>query len=502
MQSAAASIAALSLIASACGSGGSVTKVASQDAETASSSPVTIATDLAIASLDPTNSTDTEELQTVFDPLVGVNASAGVVPDLATSWTVNSTGTVWTFNIRHGVHFQNGSLLTPSDVTFTVNQIISNPKSIVQSYVANIKSVANLGAHQVVFTLKEPDAGFLADDVSFIYIVPEAAYKSMGATRFALHPVGTGPYEVTKMTSGISLTLKAFPNYWDGPAKIKNVTYEYIADETTRINGIQSGSVNAAVVSTEGAQALGATSGVVLRKSVSGKTAYLGLDVRTAPLESLDLRRAISDAIDRSALTDALLAHGGTPTDQMLAPPVLGYDAAIKTPSQDLTKAKALVKASGYSGQVIPFEYPVGSYVAQGSEVAQAVAADLSGIGIKTSLVALQFSTFLSDFFGKSLQGISLFAFATNTAASEYQLLDSAAPFDDARVDALFTQQAATTNASKRLKLLQAIDLEYNKQAYFVPLYAVINTYVTTKHLSIVPRVDGQLLPYEMGYVS
>ena len=129
-------------ILAACGS----SKSSTASSPASSSKVVTLASDLTLTTLDPSLSTDAEPLNMIYDPLVVANTAGKIVPDLASSWTISSNGSVWTFTLRSGVDFQNGTPVTPADVVSSFNRILADPKSPVTSFVSGIQSVTGIGS--------------------------------------------------------------------------------------------------------------------------------------------------------------------------------------------------------------------------------------------------------------------------------------------------------------------------------------------------------------------
>ncbi len=494
----------VSIVASVCMTGilaacGSSAKSSTASSPVSSSKVVTLASDLTLTTLDPSLSTDAEPLNMIYDPLVVANTAGKIVPDLASSWKISSNGSVWTFTLRSGVDFQNGSPVTPADVVSSIKRILADPKSPVTSFVSGIQSVTAVGSNQVQLTLKAPNVNLLGD-LMFVYIVPQSVYTKLGAQGFAAHPVGSGPYSVVSTVPGLSVTLKANPHYWAGAPKIQNVLYESISSETTRISGLESGSINVTTLTPVGTKSVKSSSAKVAFKSVSGDgVTYLAFNGGQAPTNNLDFRKAVTYAINRPQITSAILSGQAVPWGQMLAQPTYGYDPSIPATPYDLAKAKQYLSESGYSGQTVPLEYPVGSYVPQADQIVQVIGAELNAIGIKVKIVGLTFSGFLTDFFAKTLSGISLFKFTGLNGPGTYSLLNSTATFSDSTVSSLFTEQAAQTNVTKQLKELSAIDQRYNTMAYYAPLFTDLISYAFTSGVTGVPRADGFLDAYDMS---
>ena len=485
---------------SACGSSGTSSKSATSGAAPVSSAPVTIATTLQLSSLDGIAENLVPVNDTIYDTLVKIDGSGGTQADLATKWAANAAGTQWTFTLRNGVRFSNGTSLTAADVVYSYEQVKADAKSMNHSYLAQMASVSGSG-DQVVFNLTQPFASW-PRQTTLIPIVSEAAYKQEGPTAFASKPVGSGPYEVKSFVAGQSVVLAPNPDYWGTPPVLKNVTEEEVASETTRLTGLQSGSIDAAILSPAVAQTARSDSKLQVQTVPSDQVTYLGFNSTSTGTSSLAFRQAVSDAVNRQAIANALFAGDATPIGQLLAPSVFGYDPSIKPTSFDPTKAKALVAQSGYKGQTIPFTYLSGPSVPRAAQIAQAVQSYLKAVGINVALRSEPQATFITDWFSKQLTGMWLFSIQPSTldAALVFDLTAVAtAEFTDPVISQAYTSQASQTNVAQRKATLVSISNEINSKVWFAPLLNDDNVYVSNRSaLSVTPRADGDLLPQYM----
>ena len=368
---AATAVAALAL--TACGSSSSSTSSSPSSSSSGSTAAaggggvltnmVNIATEQPIATLDPTNSTAYELNAEVFDFLTQLSSDGKVVAGAATSWSGNADDSVWTYKLRSGMTFSDGTPVTAADVAFSYQTVINNPKSLIHSYVTDIKTVTAPDASTVVFTMLKPYVAWPAQTAT-IGIVSKAAYTSEGAAKFATDPVGSGPYTVVSFdAASAKIVLKANPKYWAGEPKAQNATIQQVTDATTRLNGLQSGQFDLALVG-GGQVATAKSAGLHTQSEISTKNIYIGFNTDAAGVSSPMLRQAISLAIDRQAIVKTLLSGLATPTGQMPTPSLNAYDPSIQAPTLDVAKAKSLVASSGYSGQTIELEYSTG-YVKQ-----------------------------------------------------------------------------------------------------------------------------------------
>ena len=505
MRPAVLALAVSGLVAACGGSGSSTATGGGQPRATASGTAITIAFSTPITSLDGTVSIDQEYNELIYDSLTKFSRAGKLAPDLATSWSSNHAATVWTFHLRPRVLFSTGTPLTTGDILFSYHTAAANPKSAQQTYVSQIAHASAPNARTVVFKLKAPNSVW-ANSVSFVPIVSEKAYKAEGATRFATAPVGSGPYAVTSYNQVDTIRLRANTHYWAGPPPIAEVVVKVVPTDTTRLAGLESGQFAAATldgtdVSTARRAGLGVVSGP------APTVAYLGYDVKAPGLESAQLRRAISYAIDRPAVVSKILDGAGGATDQILAPTVFGYDPSLQPPAYSVAKAKQLVSSSGYHGQPITLTYPNGGgFLPAIDEIAQTTGNFLEAAGIKVKLVAEDSNAFLSDWIAKKLPGIFLFSqnLPSLDGSGGFQYTGTVAnSFSSPEVTKLYNEQLSIRTPSERKNVLQKLSRVYVANAYYTPLFYPNTNYVYNKSKVNLPfEASGFLVPEDMAPAS
>ena len=177
-----------------------------------------------INSADPNFRTLTAEhnlYRQIYEPLYFVNHDTGEMePRLAENYTISEDGLVYTFEIKEGVKFHDGTEVKAEDVAFTVEQAAAS--TYIGTTVANFESAAAIGDYTVEIKLTAPYASFL-ENVVQLYILPKAYYESVGSEGFAEKPIGCGAYKMVDRVVGSSITLEAFEDYYRGVAPIKQV---------------------------------------------------------------------------------------------------------------------------------------------------------------------------------------------------------------------------------------------------------------------------------------
>ena len=282
-------------------------------------------------SFDKTNVFQNESIwlaEQIMEPLYTVTADGkGVKPWLATSYTKSADGKTYTFKLRQGVKFSNGSPMTSADVKFSIDDARAQAKG--WGYLDGaIKNITTPDAGTVVFHLKYNWAPFVADIALFANGIIPKNFAGQKRADFYKHPIGTGPFMWDKRVVGQSVTLKRNPNYWQkGKPYLDSVTWTFVTDENTRALQLQGGQIQVDEFPPfNSITKLQHTSGITMSLFPSTRTDYLVMNEQYAPLADVHVRRAISYAIDRKAIVKSVLFGHGTPANSFLPPQVPFYD--------------------------------------------------------------------------------------------------------------------------------------------------------------------------------
>jgi peptide/nickel transport system substrate-binding protein len=306
-----------------------------------------------LLSLDPTAIADNISIwvtEQIYDTLYTVNNDGkGVHPSLATGYTISPDKLTWTFTLRPGIKFSNGTPLTAADVAFSINRARKSTQGL--GYIDSaISDVTAPDSSTVVVKTKYPWAPLLADISMFANGVVPANFGGKSAAAFFQNPIGTGPFMFQTWKKGQSLTLVRNPNYWQaGKPYLDSVTYTNVSDDNTRALQLQGGQSQIDMYPPFSSIAsLQAKPGVVVTLFPSTRVDMLLLNEHVAPLKDVHVRRAISLALDRSAMVTALLFGHGQAANSYLPPTLLYYDPNLPAPGHDLAKAQQEMAASAY----------------------------------------------------------------------------------------------------------------------------------------------------------
>jgi peptide/nickel transport system substrate-binding protein len=453
-----------------------------------------------VLTLDPmldTSPISINVFRNVFDALTRIDADGAVVPLLAESWTASEDTKTWEFAIRGNAKFHDGAPVTVDDVVWSYQRLAGEQKSPVRTYINKVKTVEASGGNKVRFTLGEPFAAF-DRQVSLISIIPKRAFEEIGAAKFALAPVGSGPFRVVRWVKDDRVELAAFDGYWAGAPKIKTLIFRPVPSETTRAAALSSGELDVVPILPPAlVNSLSARKGLKIERVASNKVVYVGFDVKNPLLADLRIRQAIDHAIDRNALTARLLRGLGKPAGQVVAPVNFGHAGDIQPTPFDPARAKQLVAASGYKGEKIVLQYP-NNNLAFGEEVAQAIANYLGQVGINVELQGMEYSAFFPLWVNRKLNGLHLFAFGPSIMDADLiigSLYDSSGRvyWSDPAVDRLAQQQRGERDPDKRRALIAEILKLSRDNLPYAPLYNEVHAYGVRDRVKWTPRPDERL---------
>ena len=492
---------AFALVLAACGDddAGSGT-VATTAAPTTTTVPpvndIVVATELNVNNMDGLNTGSVVFTKAIYTYLVQVDPAGIITGDVASSWSANADATEWTFEIRDDILFSDGTPLTADDVVFSYQTVMANEESTQRTYVRVIDTIEKVGDNSVKITVTAPNSAFLNSSASYLAIVPAASYDP---ELFKTSPIGAGPYRVVNFNGTDTVQLTANTNYYKGTPSIQNVTVQNIGDQTTRLVGLQSGQIDVAMLDGNNVR-IAESAGLVVDSVPSSRVTYLGYNLRSPKLASPQLREAISFAIDRNAMVQTLLQGLGDPIFQLVTPTVVGYDASIPVPQQDIQRARDLIAASGYNGEEILFEYPASAYVPVPDQVAQAVQAYLVEVGLNVKLEAVANSTFLTNWLNKELKEMWLFSATTvslDGGRTFAFMINNIRTFEDDALVALQATQDGETDPAVRLGMLGDISRTINENSYYTPMFAQTWNFVHSPDVDLVgPPAHGYTYPH------
>lgn len=334
-----------------------------------------------------------EVLENVFDTLVEPDENLEMQPALAESWTVSDDQLTWTFTLRGGVTFHDGSPFTSEDVVYSYDRIIDEELSNAWKFAA-MTDVTAPDDTTVVITVAQPTPNLLSNLGGFkgMAIVEKDNVESGDITTA---PVGTGPFSVTEYTAGDHISLTANPDYWGGAPELGGVEYRFISEPATALAALQSGEIQwTDVVPPQQVEQLQSDDAIELGVAPSSDYWYLALNEAREPWNDVRVRQAIAYAIDRDAIVQAT-SFGTAVVNQLAIPEQSVWYTEYNQYSTDLDTAKDLMAEAGVTGMSLDLlatsDYP------ETVTAAQIIASNLEPLGITVNIRQPDFSTWLDE---------------------------------------------------------------------------------------------------------
>jgi peptide/nickel transport system substrate-binding protein len=323
----------------------------------------------------------------IFEGLtIGSQDGQNVEPWLAESWTQSDDQLTWTFKLKQGVSFSNGTPMTSADVKFSIDEASSTTGGW-EFINSAIDTVTTPDPATVVITTKYPWAPLLADLACPSNGIIPNNYGGKAKKDFYTAPVGTGPFAWDTWEKGNSLTLKKNPSYWrPGLPYLDSVTWQVIPDDNTRNVMIQGGTaqINENPPFSTVDQLKGVPD-VTVTLFPSTRTDYILMNQQRPPYNDVHVRRAISYAIDRESLVKAVLFGNGTPGNSLFMPTVPYYDKNTPGQTFDMAKAKAEMAMSSVPTGFTT-TYLASSGDSKDAAIAQVLQASLQQLGITMNI--------------------------------------------------------------------------------------------------------------------
>ena len=334
-----------------------------------------------------------EVLENVFDTLVEPDANLEMKPALAQSWTVSPDQLEWTFKLRPGVRWHDGSAFTADDVVYSYRRIIDEKLSNVDKFSA-VTDVSARGPDTVVIRVDAPTPNLLTNLGGFkgMAIVQR---RNVETGQIATHPVGTGPFSFASQRSGDSITLKANPDYWAGPPKLPGVTFQFISEPSTALSALQAGEIDwTDSIPPQRVSQLRNDDSVHLAVAPSNDYWYLALNEARPPWNDVRVRQAIAFAVDRDAIV-AATSYGTAVANQLAIPEGNPWYTRYDRYRHDVDEAKRLLEQAGAQptrlDMLVTNEYP------ETVTAAQVIADNLEPLGITVNIRTVDMATWLDE---------------------------------------------------------------------------------------------------------
>ena len=370
---------------------------------------------------------DEGRIQSIFDPLVLLNADLTTSPGLALDWLPNKTATEYEVKLRPGVTFHNGKTLDAEDVIYSIG-LMAKKTSIALPFVSgiNLRDLKAVNKTTLRIPLKFPDGDLAAN---FVYYNTWIVQK--GETNFA-RPVGTGPFKFQSFTPGQQSVFTRNANYWGkGGPYVDSLKIVSISDPTARLNALLSGQIDAmAQMAYAQAKAHQASGDINVLVAHAPQVLMFYMDTTKPPFNDNRVRLAMKLIPDRPALIQNAISGFGTVGNDIVGKGLPFYDNSLPQHAQDIARAKSLLKAAGKDSLKVVLQTSdvIPGFVESATLLAQQASA--AGVTIKLQQVPA------SSYFNPSLKYLKMLFAETQWPPSSLkffylQALAANAPFNE-----------------------------------------------------------------------
>ncbi|MED4582601.1 ABC transporter substrate-binding protein [Brevibacillus choshinensis] len=422
-----------------------------------------------------------------------------VKPYLAESYDISADGKTWTFTIRSGITFQDGTPFTAGAYKATLDRIL-DPKTDAKSTIALIDTIKEVQAPDdktLILELNEPFAPLMLNLTVNGWLQPLSMQAiEKGGADYGRNPVGLGPWKFESWQPGESITFTRNDSFkWPeafytnkGPVLPDKMVAKFIKNRQTMMAALDSGSIDVAtLVPAKDAKKYKANDKFeVLEQMKTGMGMYLNMNQKNGILQDLQVRKALNMAINKEAIIQSALQGEGVPAYGPLPPTIMGYDKEVESYGYkyNVEEAKKLLDAAGYvtsasgvrekDGKAMQFTM---LSVESKSKESQLVQAMLGELGIQVKINTMEpgalMEAELKGEFDLAVGGYSyfdpdilyLFFHSKQIGGFNY------ASIKDESIDQLVVKGRNTIDPEERKKIYAEVQKRMVEQAYIVPIY-------------------------------
>jgi peptide/nickel transport system substrate-binding protein len=504
---------AIAGLAAACSSAGQATTAAT----TGSTGTLVVNEAVAPSTLDPAEAcgvTDLSVIDQIYATLVQFGTEPGpggttkadqseVLPYLATSWTTSDGGTVYTFNLRHGVTFPNGDPLNAAAVKFSLERAITlggcGTAAVEDLNPDLIKSVQTPSSYVVTITLANPDPEFVKNlaepQVSILDPSVVDAHGGVQAGQVnqwvAGNAAGVGPFLLKSYRANSQAVLVANPKFFVHPAS-KQIVINYIDSDSTLLLDARSGAANVTVgMSSQSVHSLAGDSAVRIIANPTAISEQIGFLNTVAPFNNVKFREALSYAVPDSQILSKIADGYGTLFYGPIPPAIPGYSASLEAPrSYDLARAKSLIAASGVKTPVtVDLAVELGSTTDQ--QLATTVQSIWQQLGVNLQIQTLAPAPYNTDLQAHKLQAWIRLDGPFLNSAGFYLAYDMMAGFPQNNTqmsipaaDTLLEKARTAPSTEPLQPIWNQIIALWNADSPKIPIYAADDTTVLNKNVT------------------
>ncbi|EST53450.1 ABC transporter substrate-binding protein [Brevibacillus panacihumi W25] len=436
-------------------------------------------------------------------------------PYLAESWEVSEDGKTWTFKIRTGVKFHDGTDMTAKSIAETYQRALdpATAAKVAGSNLSEVESVEAPDDTTLVLHLKQPFAPLLQflSDPGWLQPLSLQAIAQAG-DKYGRQPVGVGPWKFEKWENGQSISFTRNEEFaWadpifqnQGAPYADRLVYRFISENQTLLAALDSGSIDIArgVVAKDVAKYRDNPQFEVKEMLRNGLGLFVMLNTRRPAFQEIEVRQALNKAINKEAIMKAVIQGEGVVSYGPLPPSLFGYDEGVMDYGlkYQVEEAKALLEKAGYTKNAQglyekggkPLKLDLLTQTGTWAQASQLIQAMLKDIGVEVNIVTLEWGA-LVDTATKGSFDMTLMGYTLNDPDVLYLFLHSSQADNglnfsyvkDAKMDELLVKGRTTVDSAARKDVYKEIQKYVVDQAWWVPIY-------TEKQFNVVRKpVEG-----------
>ncbi len=449
--------------------------------------------------LDPARETDGESFMiadNIYNCLVEFKpGTTEVMPALATSWDVSANGLEYTFHLRTGVKFHDGTDFNSDAVVFSHKRQLDENHPYAEygpwkywgymDMTAIVKDIVAVDAETVKYILHKPEAPFISNlAMNFAVIVSPTAVEKYKED-YTNNPVGTGAFKFVSWIKDDNIIVDRFDDYWGEKTYLDRLIFKVIPDATARVLALKKGEVDIVdFPSPEDIPGIKATDGLKVVEQAGLNVGYLALNMEKPPFDNKLVRQAMNYAINKQDIIDGVYGGLGQVAKNPLPPGMWSYNDKIEDYPYDPVKAKELLVKAGYADGfsttlwAMPVSRP---YNPNGKKVAEIMQANLAEIGIDASITSYDWGTYL-DKTDMGEHDTALLGWTGDNGDPDnflWVLLSEPAAekpagnisfWKNAEFTALIKEAKETADQSKRVDLYEQAQVVFHEEAPWVTL--------------------------------
>ncbi|MFJ7745045.1 ABC transporter substrate-binding protein [Peribacillus sp. NPDC097295] len=473
-------------------------------------------------SLDPAIVTDGESYivtQQIYETLVKYGEdNTEIEPGLAESWEVSKDAKTYTFKLKTGIKFHDGTDFNAEAVVKNFQRWAKSKDEAKFAYYASmfggfegdeghvIKEVKALDDSTVEFTLVRPQAPFLKNVAMSPFAIASPTAVEKGGDNFGKNPSGTGPFKFKSWKPGDTIEVVKNEDYWqEGLPKLDGITFKVIKDNSARLNAAIKGEVDLMDgLNPSDISKVTGDKNLQIFERPSMNVGYFGFNVEKAPFDKKEVRQAISHLINKQEIIDNFFEGTAEPAKNPMPPSVSGYNDNIKDYEYDVEKAKELLKKAGLEKGfkmdlwAMPVPRP---YMPDGQKVAEAIQASLKQVNIEANIMTYEWAAYLEKVQAGEAPSFMLGWTGDNGDADNflYTLLDkdtigsnNYSRYANEEVHKLLIEAQSTADEAKRNELYGKAQEIIHEEAPWVPLVHSLPQLAGTKTIKgFVPHPTG-----------